>query len=220
MLRGSFPPDTHVDLPILARAYYRNQVHEIDLDKPMRGQVDIPRLRKGKVGGFAHSVYIMCPVSVAVLWLISDTPADLPRRSQEDAGYPIDNEGNFTTPTHRVRDTLEQIDVAKLLIDKHSDVSCLPRLSSPPAHLLHTLQTFELTLTAKDWRKAMRKGKLGGFLGVEGWVDLLTVDRKPADVRSTRRGHQLGSSLSVLRTYFSLGARYVSPCSSASLELD
>lgn len=99
-------PDGHIDLPILARAYFRNQVDEIDLNGAVRGQVDIPRLREGRVGGFFWSTYIMCP---------------------EDAGYPLDNDGNFTTPTHRVRDTIEQIDVARLLIDQHSDVSSAPR---------------------------------------------------------------------------------------------
>ncbi|KAL8283204.1 hypothetical protein RQP46_005982 [Phenoliferia psychrophenolica] len=117
--------DGHIDLPILARAAFRNQ---IDLEKPTRGQIDIPRLRAGGVGGFFWSVYVPCP---------------------DDAGYPRDNDGNFTTPTWRTRDTLEQIDVAKLIIAKHSD-------------------TFEYTPTAKSWKKAMKKGKIGGMLGVEG----------------------------------------------------
>lgn len=118
----------------MARAYYRNQVSEIDMNSRLRGQVDIPRLREGKVGGFAHSVYIMCPVSAEPpngeigSLTISST-------RKEDAGYPLDNEGNFTTPTHRVRDSLEQIDVAKLLIEKYSDVSCSSSAPiSSPAH--------------------------------------------------------------------------------------
>ncbi|GAA5898726.1 hypothetical protein JCM6882_000908 [Rhodosporidiobolus microsporus] len=144
--------DGHIDLPILARWYYANQVNdpELDLRKEAKGQVDIPRLRKGKVGGFFWSVYVSCP---------------------QEAGFPADDEANFTTPTFRVRDTIEQIDTARLLIDKYSDV-------------------FELTETASDWRKAMKKGKIGGMLGVEG-------------------GHQLGSSLSSLRAYYALGVRYV-----------
>lgn len=97
-----------------------------------------------------HSVFVPCP---------------------EDEGYPSENRSNFTTPTWRVRDTLEQIDTARFLIDKYND-------------------QFELTLTARDWRKAMRRGKFGGMLGVEG-------------------GHQLGSSLSTIRTYFDLGVRYI-----------
>lgn len=165
--------DTHIDLPILTRAFYRNQLSELTLREGLKGQVDIPRLRKGIVGGFVHSAYVPCP---------------------EDAGYPNQNNGNFNASTWRgepsliytqsyhflilslsclnqVRDTLEQIDIARLIIDKFSDV-------------------FALTTNVKSWRKAMKQGKVAGFLGVEG-------------------GHQLGSSLSTLRMYFALGVRYV-----------
>ncbi|GAA5992024.1 hypothetical protein JCM10908_000704 [Rhodotorula pacifica] len=142
--------DGHVDLEILSRYYYANDLDAFDLRKETRGQVDFPRMRKGKMGGFFHSVFVACP---------------------EDEGYPSENQSNFTTPTWRVRDTLEQIDTARLLIDKYGD-------------------QFELTLTAQEWRKAMRRGKFGGMLGVEG-------------------GHQLGSSLSTIRTYFDLGVRYI-----------
>ena len=40
------------DLPILVRGRYRNNVTAVDLEKRMPGHVDIPRLRKGKVGAF------------------------------------------------------------------------------------------------------------------------------------------------------------------------
>ena len=43
--------DGHIDLPQLARLKYANNVSAINLSKEMPGQVDIPRLRKGKVGG-------------------------------------------------------------------------------------------------------------------------------------------------------------------------
>ncbi|GAA5852969.1 hypothetical protein JCM9279_000097 [Rhodotorula babjevae] len=142
--------DGHIDLPILARWYYANDLEAFDLNKATRGQVDLPRLRQGRVGGFFHSVFVPCP---------------------EDVGYPVDADSNFTSPSHRVRDTLEQIDTARLIIDKYS----------------HDL---EFTPTVSSWRRAMKRGKIGGMLGVEG-------------------GHQLGSSLSTLRTYFSLGVRYV-----------
>ncbi|GAA5827033.1 hypothetical protein JCM11251_002214 [Rhodosporidiobolus azoricus] len=144
--------DGHVDLPILGRWYFANQINDPDFDlrKETKGQVDIPRLREGKVGGFFWSVFVPCP---------------------EDDGYPSENDGNFTSPSFRVRDTIEQIDTARLLIDKYSDV-------------------FDLSETANDWRRAMKKGKIGGMLGVEG-------------------GHQLGSSLSTLRAYHALGVRYV-----------
>lgn len=40
------------DLPILVRGAYANNVTAVDLESPMPGHVDIPRLRTGKVGGF------------------------------------------------------------------------------------------------------------------------------------------------------------------------
>jgi hypothetical protein len=40
------------DLPELARMVYGNNVSAIDLNKPTPGDVDIPRLNKGHVGGF------------------------------------------------------------------------------------------------------------------------------------------------------------------------
>lgn len=134
--------------------YYKNQLSQIPLGLRggehgvpggMRGQVDIPRLREGGVGGFFWSVYVGCPA-----------PAE---------------EGNYTTASWRVRDTLEQIDIAKLLVRKYRS-------------------TFDLVRSVKAWRKSMGRGKIAGMLGVEG-------------------GHQLGSSLGVLRTYADMGVRYV-----------
>ncbi|KAG8700889.1 hypothetical protein FRC08_004403 [Ceratobasidium sp. 394] len=87
----------------------------------MRAQVDIPRLREGRVGGFFWSVYVDC----------------------EDSGP------DFMQPTNRVRDTLEQIDVARLLIEQYSD-------------------TFELTTSATEVGYAIRLGKIASLIGVEG----------------------------------------------------
>ncbi|KAI0362127.1 hypothetical protein OH77DRAFT_1416345 [Trametes cingulata] len=123
VLRSSPVIDGHIDLPILARSEYRNNVSEIDLSRPFYGHVDIPRLREGKVGGFFWSVYVDCP--------------------GDDAG------DDFLNATWRVRDTLEQIDVAKLLIDKYSD-------------------TFSLALGSKDVKKAISRGKIASLLGIEG----------------------------------------------------
>jgi hypothetical protein len=54
MCVGWFAESTHVfvDLPILVRARYANNVSAFDLNEAMPGHVDIPRLREGKVGGF------------------------------------------------------------------------------------------------------------------------------------------------------------------------
>lgn len=59
--RGTSPLTGPIDLPILARGLYHNNVTAIDLANEMPGHVDIPRLRKGKVGGFFWSVYVGCP---------------------------------------------------------------------------------------------------------------------------------------------------------------
>jgi len=113
--------DGHIDLPILVRWSYANNVTAVDLNN-MPAEVDIPRLRKGKVGGFFWSVYVGCPVG--------DGP-------------------EFVNATWRVRDTLEQIDVSRLLISQYSD----------------TFQWAPSTLEIKD---AISKGKIAGLLGVEG----------------------------------------------------
>ncbi|GAA5885523.1 hypothetical protein JCM16303_002243 [Sporobolomyces ruberrimus] len=120
------PLDGHVDLPILVRYLYANQLGDLDLRNRTKGEVDLPRLRKGRVGGFFWSVFVPCP---------------------EDAGYGEDR--NFTTPSFRVRDTLEQIDTARLLIEEYSD-------------------TFKLVSNAREWSDAMRRGKIASMLGVEG----------------------------------------------------
>ncbi|KAF8170290.1 membrane dipeptidase-domain-containing protein [Mycena galopus ATCC 62051] len=116
--------DGHIDLPILLRSVFANNVSAVDLSKEFVGHVDIPRLRAGKVGGFFWSVYVGC--------------AD-----------PAIEGKDFLTSTWRVRDTLEQIDVAKLTIEKHDDV-------------------FRPALGSEDIRDAIKNGKIASLLGVEG----------------------------------------------------
>ncbi|KAJ3800332.1 membrane dipeptidase-domain-containing protein [Lentinula aff. detonsa] len=117
--------DGHIDLPILVRyGGYANNVSAVNLNSRMPAHVDIPRLREGRVGGFFWSVYVQC--------------AD------------PDAEGaNFLKATWRVRDTLEQIDVAKLLIEKYPD-------------------TFQFAQNAADIRSSIADGKIASLLGVEG----------------------------------------------------
>ncbi|KAG2121420.1 membrane dipeptidase-domain-containing protein [Suillus cothurnatus] len=116
--------DGHIDLPILARLGWRNNVTDIHLDKQMPMHVDIPRLREGKVGGFFWSVYVGCA-------------------SPEDEGP------DFLKASWRVRDTLEQIDVAKGLISKYPD-------------------DFAYAVSASDIKSAIRDHKIASILGVEG----------------------------------------------------
>ncbi|KAI5118569.1 hypothetical protein M0805_005860 [Coniferiporia weirii] len=113
--------DGHIDLPILMRELYSNNISAINLRERMPGHVDIPRLREGRVGGFFWSVYVGCKP---------------------------DNE-DFTRPSYRVRDTLEQIDVARLLIDAYPE-------------------TFKLATSTSDIHAAIREGKIASLLGVEG----------------------------------------------------
>lgn len=117
--------DGHIDLPYLLREQYANNVSAVDMKGVVAGHVDIERLRAGKVGGFFWSVYVECPPDETV------------------------DETDFLNASWRVRDTLEQIDVARGVIDKYPD-------------------TFQLALTASDVETAIRSGKIASLLGVEG----------------------------------------------------
>ncbi|KAG6334054.1 hypothetical protein ID866_5042 [Astraeus odoratus] len=117
---------THIysDLPVVARYGWRNNVSDIPLDGKMPMHVDIPRLREGKVGGFFWSVYVGCA-----------------ERSAEGK--------DFTHATWRVRDTLEQIDVAKGLIAKYPE-------------------TFQYVVSSAGVKESIAQGKIASLLGVEG----------------------------------------------------
>ncbi|KAJ5465557.1 hypothetical protein N7530_009344 [Penicillium desertorum] len=58
--------DGHDDLPILVREHFHNRVYDHNFTEAFvqgefPGQVDIPRLRQGKVGGTFWSVFVPCP---------------------------------------------------------------------------------------------------------------------------------------------------------------
>ncbi|KAH8916962.1 hypothetical protein BT69DRAFT_1287143 [Atractiella rhizophila] len=147
--------DGHIDLPIFARWKYGLQTGNMDLRKTgeegVGGHVDIPKLREGGVGGFFWSVYADCP--------------------PDQAGNSSVTNSDLLLPNDRVRDTLEQIDVALQLIAQYPD-------------------SFSLALTSSDIKKSQKEGKIASLLGIEG-------------------GHQLGNSLATLRTFYTLGVRYV-----------
>jgi len=85
---------------------------------------------------------------------------------------PCEESGSdFVNPTNSVRDTLEQIDVSIQMMDQYRD-------------------TFELATNLDTARDAMRRGKIAGFIGIEG-------------------AHQLSNSLGALRMYQKLGVKYV-----------
>ncbi|KAF7321385.1 Dipeptidase [Mycena kentingensis (nom. inval.)] len=154
--------DIRSDLPILLRELFSNNLTAVDLRKSgFPGHVDIPRLRKGKVGGFFWSTYVDC-------------------------ANPDEEGPDFLNSTWRVRDTLEQIDVAKLAIEQYSDVRAL----SADLSLLMRSQVFQFATSSADIRASVANGKIASLLGIEG-------------------GHQLGLSIAVLRQYFRLGVRYL-----------
>jgi hypothetical protein len=60
-------------------------------------------------------------------------------------------QGDFIDPHWRVRDTLEQIDVARLVIEQYPEA-------------------FQLVVDANAAKDAMRDGKIASFIGIEGCV--------------------------------------------------
>ncbi|KAJ1028420.1 hypothetical protein NDA16_001587 [Ustilago loliicola] len=118
----------------MARYFYDNKLDEIPFDQPAfangsyptKGHVDIPRLRAGKSGGFFWSAFVQCPDSAAV-------------------GDDFEHAGSQPA----VRNTIEQLDVIKQMIDKyHKD--------------------FSLVTDVKSARKAFKDGKMISFIGIEG----------------------------------------------------
>ncbi len=70
ILKGTPLIDGHNDLAIFLRFAYKNQIHTSKFrDKFEKGgmemHVDLPRLRKGKVGGALWSAFVPCPVNAS-----------------------------------------------------------------------------------------------------------------------------------------------------------
>ncbi|KAG8870313.1 hypothetical protein FRB97_009868 [Tulasnella sp. 331] len=115
--------DGHIDLPWLVRSFYRNNATAVNLQHRTFGHVDIPRLREGKTAGFFWSVFTPCPKEV-------------------------EGDSEYLVPNWRVRDTLEQIDIAKQLVGQYRD--------------------FQLVTTFAEFEEALETRKIASLLGVEG----------------------------------------------------
>lgn len=63
-------------------------------------------------------------------------------------------QGEFIDPHWRVRDTLEQIDVARLVMEQYPEA-------------------FQFVVDANGAKEAMRDGKVASFICVEGYVHYL-----------------------------------------------
>lgn len=134
--------DTHNDFPYNLRVQLHNEfltTPEFNFDSLLTSHTDLVRMREGKIGIQFFSCWIEC--------------------KDDDILYQ-----NFDKPTTIVRDTLEQIDVVKRLVDEYS-------------------HSFKFVRTADEALKSFRDSdgkKISITLGVEG---LHQVDLSLAVVR-------------------------------------
>lgn len=139
--------DGHNDVPFTLKKMFENDVSRFDFESNLRdapfykeiasSHTDLPRLRKGKVGGQFWSAYVRC------------------NTQYKDA----------------VERLLEQIDVVYKLVEKYPN-------------------DLQLATSSQDIEAALKTGKIASLIGVEG-------------------GHTINSNLAILRTFYKLGARYM-----------
>jgi membrane dipeptidase len=134
--------DGHNDLPWLLRVELHNRILDGERFNPRQkllGHTDIARMRQGQMGGQFWSVYVHCDAT------------------QE----------HFDDPSWVVRDTLEQIDVAKRFIAEYPDV-------------------FTYCTTPVCARRAFSQGRIASMLGIEGGHQL------GGSIAALRQAYELG----------------------------
>ncbi|KAI5866823.1 membrane dipeptidase-domain-containing protein [Durotheca rogersii] len=133
--------DGHNDFPWLLRVELHNRIYDGRYDPGQRllGHTDIGRMRKGMMGGQFWSVHVKCDAA----------------------------QKHFEDPSWIVRDTLEQIDVAKRFIAESPDV-------------------FAYCGTAACARAAFRSGRIASMLGIEGGHQL------GGSLAAVRQAYELG----------------------------
>ncbi|GAM41910.1 hypothetical protein TCE0_042r15407 [Talaromyces pinophilus] len=133
--------DGHNDLPWLLRIELQNRIYDGRFDPTQRllGHTDINRMKQGLMGGQFWSVHVHCD------------------KAQK----------HFDDPSWLVRDTLEQIDVAKRFIAEYPDV-------------------FTYCTTPSCVRTAFKSGKISSMLGIEGGHQL------GGSIASIRQAYDLG----------------------------
>ncbi|KAG9045016.1 hypothetical protein FS837_007179 [Tulasnella sp. UAMH 9824] len=104
--------DGHIGEPASCLPHQLYNISAFDLEKPTKGHVDIPRLRKGHTAGFFWSAFVPCP----------DWP--------DHQAHAANGQDDFTAPNWRVRDTLEQIDDVRELVSKYWDTFRLATTSN------------------------------------------------------------------------------------------
>ncbi|CAH0027120.1 unnamed protein product [Clonostachys rhizophaga] len=133
--------DGHNDLPWLLRVELHNRIRDDRFDprQKLLGHTDISRMRQGQMGGQFWSVYVHCDAA----------------------------QKHFDDPSWVVRDTLEQIDVAKRFISEYPDV-------------------FQYCTTPSCVRQAFAKGRIASMLGIEGGHQL------GGSIAAIRQAYDLG----------------------------
>ena len=114
--------DGHNDLPYLIRLELQNQIYDTDrfaFRETLASHTDLQRMKAGRVGGQFWSIFVECP----------------------------DIE-NLDDPTQSVRDTIEQIDVAKRFIAEQPE--------------------FQYCESVSCAKQAFEKARIPGMLGAEG----------------------------------------------------
>jgi len=107
--------DGHNDLPFQIRIHFQNQIYDTSKFTFREGlftETDIIKVKKGQVGGQFWSVYVQCG-SESTDWDSDEVTL---------SSSPPCNGSSLMDVQSAVRDTLEQIDTIKRLIDEYDEV--------------------------------------------------------------------------------------------------
>ncbi|KAK5049396.1 hypothetical protein LTR84_004325 [Exophiala bonariae] len=135
ILRSTPLIDGHNDFPYLLRHQLHNQIYDRDFENERLGsQTDFQKMKQGLMGGQFWSVFVPCPED-----LVPGVKTDDPNKRVPDL-----NEPNWA-----VRDTLEQIDITKRLVEAYPE-------------------SLELCYSPECVRRVHRSGKVASMIGIEG----------------------------------------------------
>lgn len=152
--------DGHNDLPWLIRVELQNRIRsdEFDPRQKLLGHTDISRMRQGMMGGQFWSVHVHCDKKQTHF----EDPSVRTRQSMNLVKSQL-----TICDQWLVRDTLEQIDVAKRFISEYPDV-------------------FAYCTTPSCARKAFANGHIASMLGIEGGHQL------GGSIAALRQAYDLG----------------------------
>ncbi|KAK6387188.1 hypothetical protein LTS17_000454 [Exophiala oligosperma] len=135
LLRTTPLIDGHNDFPFNLRQQLHNKIYDRDFRTERIGShSDFQKMKDGMMGGQFWSVYVPCPEDL------------VPGVDLHDPNKPVPD---LNEPSWTVRDTLEQIDITKRMVDHYPDL-------------------FELCVTPSCVRRAHNRGRIASMIGVEG----------------------------------------------------